>query len=220
MIDFSILAPFLITVLFIIIEFVTTAPSSIEEYCSAVTHDDTDGRTVEGQYFGQDRTIDGIAQVQAASLKEAVSKAKADIVVISTSEMSYTDSQRILNESLDLFGQKVFLIPSIPKSYVGTELSMYRGIPIIGINSFEMSPLGRIFKRTFDVVSCSLGVLLLSPLFLFISILVKTTSKGPVFFRQKRVTRDGKVFEMLKFRSMRIDMPEGDPHLTPDRPAA
>lgn len=190
--------------------------SSIEEYCSAVTHDDTDGRTVEGQYFGQGRTIDGIAQVRAASLKEAVSKSKADIVVISTSEMSYTDSQRILNESLDLFGQKVFLIPSIPKSYVGTELSMYRGIPIIGINSFEMSPLGRIFKRTFDVVSCSLGVLLLSPLFLFISILVKTTSKGPVFFRQKRVTRDGKVFEMLKFRSMRIDMPEGDPHLTPE----
>ena len=45
--------------------------------------------------------------------------------------------------------------------------------------------------------------------------MVKLSSKGPVFFRQKRVTRDGRVFEMLKFRSMRTDMPEQNgPHWT------
>lgn len=192
------------------------AGASLEQFGRTIGADDTDGRAVEGQYFACGHPIDGVCQISASSLKEAVEKSKADVVVISSAEMSFDDSQSILNESLDLFGQKVLLIPSVPKSYVGTELSMYQGIPVISINSFEMSPLGRIAKRTFDIVSCSIGVLLLSPLFIVISILVKATSKGPVFFRQKRVTRDGRVFEMLKFRSMRIDMPEGDPHLTPE----
>jgi len=186
----------------------------IEDYCKVVTDDKTDGRTIEGQYYANGHEIEGVNQIQANSLSEAVLQSNADIVVISTAQMNFHDEKQILNESQDLFGQKVMLIPAVPKSYVGTELSMYHGIPIIGINSFEMSEWGRISKRIFDIVSCGLGVIILSPLFLLIAILVKATSKGPVFFRQKRVTRDGKVFEMLKFRSMRIDIPEGDPHLT------
>lgn len=188
--------------------------SDLEEFYRLSASDNLPGKTVVGQYCSQGNGIKDLEQIAASSLKAAISKVQADTVVISTSQMSPAEEQRILNESLDIFEQKVTLIPSVPKSYVGTELSLYHNIPIININSFEMSALGRISKRLFDIVSCSLGVLILSPLFLIIAVLVKTTSKGPVFFKQDRVTRDGKVFKMLKFRSMRTDMPEGDPHWT------
>lgn len=60
-------------------------------------------------------------------------------------------------------------------------------------------------KRLFDIVSSSLAIVILSPLWVVVSIMIKCDSKGPVFFRQGRRTKDGRVFEMLKFRSMVVD---------------
>ena len=53
-----------------------------------------------------------------------------------------------------------------------------------------------------EVVLCGLGLLLLSPVFLVIAILLKLTSPGPVFFRQRRLGQHGRSFELVKFRSM------------------
>ena len=60
----------------------------------------------------------------------------------------------------------------------------------------------RAVKRFLDVTASFLGLVLLSPLLLAVSILLKTDSRGPVIFRQKRIGRNGKVFEIYKFRSM------------------
>ncbi|HNZ94983.1 MAG TPA: exopolysaccharide biosynthesis polyprenyl glycosylphosphotransferase, partial [Sphaerochaeta sp.] len=67
----------------------------------------------------------------------------------------------------------------------------------------------RMMKRLFDFVASLIGIILLSPVMLILAILVKLSSPGPVIFRQKRVTRDEKVFTMYKFRTMRSDIPEG-----------
>ena len=60
-------------------------------------------------------------------------------------------------------------------------------------------------KRSFDIVSSCLALIVLSPLFLFIAIAIKIDSPGPVFFKQARRTKDGKVFFMLKFRTMVVN---------------
>ncbi len=60
----------------------------------------------------------------------------------------------------------------------------------------------RAVKRFLDVTASFLGLVLLSPLLLTVSILIKIDSRGPVIFRQKRIGRNGKVFEIYKFRSM------------------
>ena len=60
----------------------------------------------------------------------------------------------------------------------------------------------RAVKRFLDVTASFLGLVLLSPLMLAVSILIKIDSRGPVIFRQKRIGRNGKVFEKYKFRSM------------------
>lgn len=60
----------------------------------------------------------------------------------------------------------------------------------------------RAVKRFLDVTASFLGLVLLSPLLLAVSILIKIDSRGHVIFRQKRIGRNGKVFEIYKFRSM------------------
>lgn len=58
------------------------------------------------------------------------------------------------------------------------------------------------FKRVFDIFVSSIMLLLLSPLFLVLAIAIKIDSRGPVFFRQERVTQYGKIFRIFKFRTM------------------
>jgi len=63
----------------------------------------------------------------------------------------------------------------------------------------------RLTKRSLDVLLCLLGLVAISPMLLLISLAIKLDSKGPVIFRQQRVGRDGRTFEMFKFRSMHVD---------------
>jgi exopolysaccharide biosynthesis polyprenyl glycosylphosphotransferase len=63
-------------------------------------------------------------------------------------------------------------------------------------------------KRLFDIVSSSAGLLVLSPLLLMVALLIKLTSRGPIFFKQQRVGLHGKTFNMLKFRSMVVNAEE------------
>ena len=63
------------------------------------------------------------------------------------------------------------------------------------------------FKRFFDIVCALLAIIVFSLLYIVVAILVKTTSKGPVFFKQKGIGKNKKEFNMLKFRTMRVDAP-------------
>lgn len=66
-------------------------------------------------------------------------------------------------------------------------------------------------KRFFDIILSALAILVLSWLFIILAIIIKCTSKGPVFFKQKRVGKDKAYFNILKFRTMRIDTPKDVP---------
>lgn len=63
-------------------------------------------------------------------------------------------------------------------------------------------------KRFWDVVFSSILLIILSPLFLIISIMIKVTSKGPVFFKQRRIGKDNNEFMIYKFRTMKVDTPD------------
>lgn len=67
------------------------------------------------------------------------------------------------------------------------------------------SNLKRPFKRIFDLICSLLGLLSISLVFLIVAISIKLTSRGPVFFKQKRIGRDGKEFYIYKFRTMIVD---------------
>ncbi len=59
-------------------------------------------------------------------------------------------------------------------------------------------------KRIFDIISSLFGLILLSPFMIIIAILIKLDSKGPVFFKQVRVTKNGREFKIFKYRTMKI----------------
>jgi lipopolysaccharide/colanic/teichoic acid biosynthesis glycosyltransferase len=67
------------------------------------------------------------------------------------------------------------------------------------------SPNTLALKRPFDIIGSALGLVLLLPLFLVIAIVIKIDSPGPVFFRQARVGKGGRLFRIFKFRSMIAD---------------
>ncbi len=73
------------------------------------------------------------------------------------------------------------------------------------IHLHESKRLPFLLKRVMDIVGSSAAIILLSPLFVFIAIAIKLTSKGPILFKQERLGQFGKTFTCLKFRSMRAD---------------
>ncbi|MGC5324927.1 sugar transferase [Brevibacillus sp. SYSU BS000544] len=75
----------------------------------------------------------------------------------------------------------------------------------------------KLIKRIFDIVSSFFGLILISPIILFISIWIKVDSKGPIFFRQKRVGQHGVLFDILKFRTMVVDAEKKGKQITVGR---
>lgn len=71
--------------------------------------------------------------------------------------------------------------------------------------SLPSRPIYHFVKRLFDVTSCGLALVILSPAILVIAAIVKLDSPGPVFFCQERLGKDGKPFQLIKFRSMRVN---------------
>jgi O-antigen biosynthesis protein WbqP len=67
------------------------------------------------------------------------------------------------------------------------------------------------FKRFYDTVGALIALILLSPLCIILIILIKLDSKGPILFKQKRIGRHKKHFNILKFRTMKIDTPKDTP---------
>ena len=79
------------------------------------------------------------------------------------------------------------------------------GLPVINIRYVPLTnTINKMAKRLVDIVGSACGLILLSPLLLVLAILVKTTSKGPIIFKQERVGLQNKKFYMYKFRSMKV----------------
>ena len=100
---------------------------------------------------------------------------------------------------------KLFMIPRIADVMMrGSEQIHMLYLPILKTQRYKPSIEYQIIKRTMDIVVSGIATIVLSPLFLITAIAVKSDG-GPAFYKQKRLTKDGKVFEILKFRSMRVD---------------
>nr|WP_237571888.1 sugar transferase [Mycolicibacterium lacusdiani] len=101
-------------------------------------------------------------------------------------------------------GMRVWVVPRLHDA-VGNRARVEHlgGLPLLVLP--HVNPLGWQFwvKGFFDRVLTTIGLILISPIFLGLALLVRLSSPGPIFFKQKRVGRDGKVFDCYKFRSMR-----------------
>jgi exopolysaccharide biosynthesis polyprenyl glycosylphosphotransferase len=76
------------------------------------------------------------------------------------------------------------------------------GMTMLGVRPFGLSRSSQLLKRSFDIVATSIGLLALAPVLALIAVAIRLESKGPILFRQIRVGRNGRQFEIFKFRSM------------------
>ena len=108
-----------------------------------------------------------------------------------------------LVRTLKAIGVRVSVLPRLLEA-VGSsvEFDDLHGVMVMGVRRFELSRSSAAVKRAFDLTGASLGLLAIAPLMIAIAIAIKLDSRGPVFFRQPRVGRHGRHFDMLKFRTM------------------
>ncbi len=85
------------------------------------------------------------------------------------------------------------------------DVSTFEGIPVIDLSLPGGFHFHLLMKRLFDIFGSLILIILLSPLFVLIAVMIKFDSKGPVIFAQERIGKDGKKFKMYKFRTMFID---------------
>ncbi len=115
------------------------------------------------------------------------------------------DAGEMLNlvRTLKAVGVRVSVLPRLLE-VVGSsvEFDDLHGVTVMGVRRFDLTRSSAAFKRVFDLVGASVGLLAVSPLLAVIAVAIKLDSRGPVFFRQQRVGRHGHRFQMLKFRTM------------------
>ena len=147
-------------------------------------------------------------------IAEVCSRNHVDQIIIAQSNYN---EEKVLNLLYHLFslGIPVKIMPDT-FSYItsGIRLQDIYGEPFIDLTSPAISESSKNIKRTFDVVASSLILLLLSPVYLWLAILVKRDSKGPVFYSQERVGRRQRPFRIYKFRSMVVDAETDVPKLS------
>jgi exopolysaccharide biosynthesis polyprenyl glycosylphosphotransferase len=115
------------------------------------------------------------------------------------------DAGEMLNlvRTLKAVGVRVSVLPRLLQ-VVGSsvEFDDLHGVTVMGVRRFELTRSSAAVKRAFDVLGASLGLVAVSPLMLLAAVAIKLDSRGPVFFRQRRVGRHGRQFEIFKFRTM------------------
>ena len=100
----------------------------------------------------------------------------------------------------------IFVIPRIGDTIMSGAYPMHMfHLPMLKVGRYHPQPEYLFIKRLLDIVISAVALVVLSPIFLVTAIAIKVTDYGPVFYKQIRLTKDGKEFGILKFRSMRVD---------------
>ncbi len=115
----------------------------------------------------------------------------------------------VLNLPIKLSAQRTsMLLPQV-------RINDMVGAPLVDVSSSSMGECGKNVKRAIDIVLSALALLVLSPVYLVVSLLVKRDSPGPVFYRQERVGYHNRPFNIIKFRTMVADAEhDGRPQLS------
>lgn len=138
------------------------------------------------------------------NIRNIVVEQKIDMIFITLPLSAHEKLKTILDDIGDEI-VSIMLIPDLIEiATLRGGIGDFEGMPIISLRDTPLYGWNLVIKRVADIVLSLTIILAISPLILVISILVKVTSEGPVFYRQERMGLDGKFFNMLKFRTMTI----------------
>ncbi|MEK6758982.1 MAG: undecaprenyl-phosphate glucose phosphotransferase [Deltaproteobacteria bacterium] len=150
--------------------------------------------------------ISGVGVVGAIDeMRPFIEKNRVDIVFIALSWEEHSKMAEVLRA----IGDETVEIKLIPDIYEFTTLcggvEEFDGMPILNLQNSPLYGWNLLLKRAADVIISTIAIAMLAPVMLFVAIIIKLASPGPVLYRQVRMGIGGDTFEILKFRSMRVD---------------
>jgi exopolysaccharide biosynthesis polyprenyl glycosylphosphotransferase len=139
-------------------------------------------------------------------LDRLVSEQAADCLFVASTEITLDEMSRV-SQTARRAGIEVRVLANLPQTLT-SRLSLLKVGPAIALALKPVRLSGRqaVMKRAFDLVVASTALLITLPLWAVIAVAIVLDSRGPVFFSQERVTKDGRIFRMRKFRSMRTEV--------------
>ncbi len=147
-------------------------------------------------------------------IRQLIREKEIEEVVVAIESSEHDKIKRVLNQLKDS-NVIVKVIPTMYDILTGTvKMSTIYGVPLIEISHDLMPAWQENLKRAIDVTISAFALILLMPLYIFLALGVKLTSKGPIFYTHERIGRYGKPFTIYKFRSMFVDAEKNGPALS------
>jgi len=141
----------------------------------------------------------------SADLTQVMASRQIDQVILALKNSQKEQLDQVLASLIEQHVD-VRIIPDLHQFItLGCEVEEFEGMPLISLNQSPIVGWNRVAKRISDIVYATAALLLFSPFMAAISLAIKILSPGPVIIRQERMGLDGRVFQMLKFRTMRVD---------------
>jgi len=142
------------------------------------------------------------AEVPLEVLAELAAEQDIQRVIVAPRSTDHADVLNLVR-AVKSMGLNVSVLPRLLE-IVGSSVVVddVEGLRVLGVRRFGLTHSSRLVKRTLDVVASAAGLLAVAPLLAIIAVAVRLDSPGPILFRQPRIGRDGRVFNMLKFRTM------------------
>lgn len=149
-------------------------------------------------------TDEGHAALGAwADLPSIVTKSEIDRIFIALANAPEEAVARIVRSCQHLPVQFEVVPDLFGRMNERMRLSEMDGIPLLGVKGFPLESWNRFMKRTFDIVMAAALLAVFAPIGLLIALLIRLDSRGPILYAQVRIGRDGRIFRIQKFRSMR-----------------
>lgn len=154
------------------------------------------------------KILEGTPVIGTVDQAEELVTSQVDMVFLCLPPEVESEAERLM-KILSATTAEVKIIPSIYEFVtLRAEAEMFEGLPVITLQGSPLYGWNLLLKRIVDVCGAIIALVAASPMALVIAVLIKATSPGPVFYRQKRVGLDGKPFNIIKIRTMRIDAEE------------
>lgn len=132
-----------------------------------------------------------------------------DVVFIMLPEHGIGRATDLVDELGDTTAS-VYCVPNYSLyDLIGAEFSEVEGVPVLRVTETPLFGIDGLYKYVFDTLVAAVGMILLSPLMLLICVVIRLDSPGPAIYRQVRYGLNGRSFEVYKFRTMRVNDPEG-----------
>ncbi|MFT5336240.1 MAG: exopolysaccharide biosynthesis polyprenyl glycosylphosphotransferase [Sphingobacteriales bacterium] len=151
---------------------------------------------------------------EGSDVPELLNEYEIQEIIIATNSTKHQEISNIINTLED----KELAIKITPDMYDilsgSLKMNSIFGAPLIQVKSDLMTSWEFTIKRIFDLLVSTVALVILSPVFLLLAFLVKSSSKGPIFFTQERIGLHKKPFNIIKFRTMRVDAELDGPQLS------